>query len=111
HQDRSPRGLREYSRDLRRRLRRARKVRDPYPWSPSSQSAAQLRSPCAAFVGSLFRLRRGTSKRPNQSVADVYVLEVVSGPLDGKTWAFEREITIGRDDSVVDASISLDRYV
>jgi pSer/pThr/pTyr-binding forkhead associated (FHA) protein len=41
----------------------------------------------------------------------VYVLEVVSGPLDGKTWAFEREITIGRDDSVVDASISLDRYV
>jgi len=30
----------------------------------------------------------------------MYVLEVMSGPLDGKTWAFEREITIGRDDAV-----------
>jgi pSer/pThr/pTyr-binding forkhead associated (FHA) protein len=55
--------------------------------------------------------RRGTSPRTNQNVSDVYILEVVSGPLDGKTWAFEREITIGRDDGVVDACISLDRYV
>lgn len=41
----------------------------------------------------------------------MFLLEVVSGPLDGKTWEFEREITIGRDDSVADACIPLDRYV
>ncbi|HTX59822.1 MAG TPA: FHA domain-containing protein [Verrucomicrobiae bacterium] len=41
----------------------------------------------------------------------MYLLEVLSGPLDGKTWTFEREITIGRDDAVADACIALDRYV
>jgi pSer/pThr/pTyr-binding forkhead associated (FHA) protein len=41
----------------------------------------------------------------------MYLLEVLSGPLDGKTWTFEREITIGRDDTVVEACIGLDRYV
>jgi pSer/pThr/pTyr-binding forkhead associated (FHA) protein len=41
----------------------------------------------------------------------MYLLEVLSGPLDGKTWPFEREITIGRDDAVAAACISLDRYV
>ncbi len=41
----------------------------------------------------------------------MYLLEVLSGPLDGKTWRFEREITIGRDDAVADACIGLDRYV
>ena len=41
----------------------------------------------------------------------MFVLEVVSGPLDGKTWEFEREITIGRDDAVADACLALDRYV
>ncbi len=41
----------------------------------------------------------------------MYVLEVLSGPLDGKTWAFEREITIGRDDKVAEACVALDRYV
>jgi pSer/pThr/pTyr-binding forkhead associated (FHA) protein len=41
----------------------------------------------------------------------MYILEVLSGPLDGKTWAFDREITIGRDDAVAGACISLDRYV
>lgn len=40
-----------------------------------------------------------------------YVLEVLSGPLDGKTWAFEDEIVIGRDESLADACIALDRYV
>ena len=40
-----------------------------------------------------------------------YILEVLSGPLDGKTWTFDREITIGRDDSVAAACISLDRYI
>jgi pSer/pThr/pTyr-binding forkhead associated (FHA) protein len=41
----------------------------------------------------------------------MYVLEVMSGPLDGKTWTFDREITIGRDDSVATACITLDRYI
>jgi pSer/pThr/pTyr-binding forkhead associated (FHA) protein len=41
----------------------------------------------------------------------MYILEVLSGPLDGKTWSFEREITIGRDESVASACITLDRYI
>ena len=41
----------------------------------------------------------------------MYLLEVLSGPLDGKSWTFEREITIGRDDTVAQACIALDRYV
>jgi pSer/pThr/pTyr-binding forkhead associated (FHA) protein len=41
----------------------------------------------------------------------MYILEVMGGPLDGKTWTFEREITIGRDDSLAGACITLDRYI
>jgi pSer/pThr/pTyr-binding forkhead associated (FHA) protein len=41
----------------------------------------------------------------------MYLLEVLSGPLDGKTWPFEHEITIGRDDAMAEACIALDRYV
>ena len=41
----------------------------------------------------------------------MYILEVLSGPLDGKFWAFDREITIGRDDAVAAACITLDRYI
>ncbi|GAC1305433.1 MAG: hypothetical protein NVSMB19_16900 [Vulcanimicrobiaceae bacterium] len=41
----------------------------------------------------------------------MYVLEVLSGPLDGKTWTFDREITIGRDDALAVACITLDRYI
>ena len=41
----------------------------------------------------------------------MYLLEVLSGPLDGKTWSFEREITIGRDDALAEACLGLDRYV
>ena len=41
----------------------------------------------------------------------MYVLEVMSGPLDGKTWSFEREITIGRDDALAGACITIDRYI
>jgi pSer/pThr/pTyr-binding forkhead associated (FHA) protein len=41
----------------------------------------------------------------------MYLLEVLSGPLDGKTWTFEREITIGRDDELAEACLALDRYV
>lgn len=41
----------------------------------------------------------------------MFQLEVLSGPLDGKTWTFDREISIGRDDAMVEACIPLDRYV
>jgi pSer/pThr/pTyr-binding forkhead associated (FHA) protein len=41
----------------------------------------------------------------------MYVLEIMSGPLDGKTWTFDGEITIGRDDRVATACITIDRYV
>ena len=41
----------------------------------------------------------------------MYVLEVMSGPLDGKTWTFEAEITIGRDDTLAGACITIDRYI
>jgi pSer/pThr/pTyr-binding forkhead associated (FHA) protein len=41
----------------------------------------------------------------------MYVLEVMSGPLDGKTWTFDREITIGRDNAVAGACITIDRYI
>ncbi len=41
----------------------------------------------------------------------MYLLEVLSGPLDGKTWSFDREITIGRDDSLANACITIDRYI
>ena len=40
-----------------------------------------------------------------------FVLEVLSGPLDGKTWPFEDEIVIGRDETMAAACITLDRYV
>jgi pSer/pThr/pTyr-binding forkhead associated (FHA) protein len=41
----------------------------------------------------------------------VFILEIMSGPLDGKTWEFENEITIGRDERVATACITIDRYV
>jgi len=41
----------------------------------------------------------------------MYILEILSGPLDGKTWPFEQEITIGRDDTLAAACITLDRYI
>ncbi|HEY8297175.1 MAG TPA: FHA domain-containing protein [Candidatus Baltobacteraceae bacterium] len=41
----------------------------------------------------------------------MYLLEVLSGPLDGKTWSFDDEIVIGRDEQVADACITIDRYV
>ena len=41
----------------------------------------------------------------------MYQLEVLNGPLDGKTWSFESEIIIGRDEAQAHACISTDRYV
>ena len=61
-------------------------------------------------------LTRGTpdqepGSRTREGLAAMYLLEVLSGPLDGKSWTFESEITIGRDDSVAQACIAFDRYV
>jgi pSer/pThr/pTyr-binding forkhead associated (FHA) protein len=39
----------------------------------------------------------------------MYELEAMNGPLDGKRWAFSRDITIGRDGSAVGAELSTDR--
>lgn len=59
--------------------------------------------------------RAAAEKAPARPAREVlipmYLLEVLSGPLDGKTWTFEREITIGRDDGAAGACIALDRYV
>lgn len=41
----------------------------------------------------------------------MYLLEVLSGPLDGKTWPFDDEIVIGRDEAVAGACITIDRYI
>jgi pSer/pThr/pTyr-binding forkhead associated (FHA) protein len=41
----------------------------------------------------------------------MYVIEAMNGPLDGKRWTFERDITIGRDDRSVKAALPTDRAV
>jgi pSer/pThr/pTyr-binding forkhead associated (FHA) protein len=39
----------------------------------------------------------------------MYELEAMNGPLDGKRWAFSRDISIGRDGTAVGAELSTDR--
>jgi pSer/pThr/pTyr-binding forkhead associated (FHA) protein len=39
----------------------------------------------------------------------MYELEAMNGPLDGKRWAFSRDISIGRDGNSVGAELSTDR--
>jgi pSer/pThr/pTyr-binding forkhead associated (FHA) protein len=39
----------------------------------------------------------------------MYFIEAMNGPLDGKRWPFERDITIGRDESSVQAALTTDR--
>jgi pSer/pThr/pTyr-binding forkhead associated (FHA) protein len=41
----------------------------------------------------------------------MYAIEAMNGPLDGKRWTFERDITIGRDDRSVKAALPTDRAV
>jgi pSer/pThr/pTyr-binding forkhead associated (FHA) protein len=41
----------------------------------------------------------------------MYVIEAMNGPLDGKRWSFERDITIGRDERSVGAALTTDRAV
>lgn len=57
------------------------------------------------------RGRKRNKTETATAMSATYVLEVLSGPLDGKTWPFEDEIVIGRDESLAGACITLDRYV
>ena len=41
----------------------------------------------------------------------MYAIEAMNGPLDGKRWPFERDITIGRDEAAVVAALPTDRAV
>lgn len=41
----------------------------------------------------------------------MYLIEAMNGPLDGKRWPFERDITIGRDEHVAQAALPTDRAV
>jgi ABC transport system ATP-binding/permease protein len=48
---------------------------------------------------------------PRISGADMFVIEAMNGPLDGKRWSFENAITIGRDAASVQAVVPTDRTV
>lgn len=41
----------------------------------------------------------------------MHYLEAMNGPLDGKRWSFERDIIIGRDETLVQAALTTDRAV
>jgi len=41
----------------------------------------------------------------------MYFIEAMNGPLDGKRWPFERDITIGRDERAAQAALPTDRAV
>jgi pSer/pThr/pTyr-binding forkhead associated (FHA) protein len=41
----------------------------------------------------------------------MYFIEAMNGPLDGKRWPFERDISIGRDEQAVQAALTTDRAV
>jgi pSer/pThr/pTyr-binding forkhead associated (FHA) protein len=41
----------------------------------------------------------------------MYVLEAMNGPLDGKRWEFDTNITIGRDASAAAAALPVDHAV
>ncbi len=56
-------------------------------------------------------VRQEAPRSAREGLTAMYLLEVLSGPLDGKTWPFEREITIGRDEALAEACLALDRYV
>ena len=52
--------------------------------------------------------REGTGQ-PAKSAVLMYELEAMNGPLDGKRWAFSRDISIGREGTAVGAELSTDR--
>jgi pSer/pThr/pTyr-binding forkhead associated (FHA) protein len=41
----------------------------------------------------------------------MFCIEAMNGPLDGKRWTFERDIAIGRDQSIAAAALPTDRAV
>jgi len=41
----------------------------------------------------------------------MHFIEAMNGPLDGKRWPFERDITIGRDETAAQAALTTDRAV
>ena len=51
------------------------------------------------------------ARSPRISGADMFVIEAMNGPFDGKRWPFERDISIGRDSASVQAVVSTDRTV
>ena len=51
--------------------------------------------------------RRATAKNE----MPMYVLEAMNGPLDGKRWEFDKNITIGRDANAAAAALQVDHAV
>ena len=41
----------------------------------------------------------------------MYIIEAMNGPLDGRQWPFDRDITIGRDERAAQAALPTDRAV
>jgi pSer/pThr/pTyr-binding forkhead associated (FHA) protein len=48
---------------------------------------------------------------PRKAGADMFVIEAMNGPLDGKAWRFEQRISIGRDAAAVQAVVPTDRTI
>jgi len=46
---------------------------------------------------------------PRKAGADMFAIEAMNGPFDGKIWPFEQSINIGRDSSSVQAVVPTDR--
>jgi pSer/pThr/pTyr-binding forkhead associated (FHA) protein len=48
---------------------------------------------------------------PRKAGADMFAIEAMNGPFDGKIWPFEQSINIGRDASSVQAVVPTDRTI
>jgi pSer/pThr/pTyr-binding forkhead associated (FHA) protein len=48
---------------------------------------------------------------PRKAGADMFAIEAMNGPFDGKVWPFEQSINIGRDASSVQAVVPTDRTI
>jgi pSer/pThr/pTyr-binding forkhead associated (FHA) protein len=55
--------------------------------------------------------RGRAAPRPRIRGADMYAIEAMNGPLDGKGWPFEHTISIGRDAASMQAVVATDRTV
>jgi len=54
---------------------------------------------------------RETAAAGANAAADMFALEAMNGPFDGKQWQFERSIIIGRDAAATQATVPTDRTV